>query len=53
MSKYHYQCEHCGCTTDMWEEDDGRDDFYGGMVGDCGCESFTIEDDYDDDWDDD
>ena len=51
MATYHYQCENCGCTTSMWEEEDGTDDFYGGWTGDCGCKSEEDEWDYDD-WDD-
>lgn len=48
MSTYHYQCQHCYCTTSMWEVDDGRDDFYGGAIEDCGCTP-TAEYDHDDD----
>jgi hypothetical protein len=48
MATYHYQCQYCYCTTGMWEEDDGTDDYYGGAVGDCGCH--REEDEY---WDED
>ncbi|WP_415912187.1 hypothetical protein [Neptuniibacter sp. QD37_11] len=50
MTQYHYQCQHCLCTTNMWEDDDGLNDFYGGAIDDCGCQS---EDEFEDDWDDD
>ena len=48
MSTHHYQCQYCYCTTSMWEDDDGKDDFYGGPIEDCGCQS-AVNDDYDDD----
>ena len=46
MSEYHYQCQYCYRTTSYWEDDDGQDDFYGGAIDDCGCQSH--EDDFDD-----
>ncbi len=43
MAYYHYQCEHCLCTTYLY--DDGEDD---GIeitgLDDCGC----CDDNYDD-----
>ncbi|MCE9924375.1 hypothetical protein LZ640_07735 [Aeromonas media] len=48
MSTHHYQCQYCYCTTSMWEDEDGKDDFYGGPIEDCGCQS-AVNDDYDDD----
>ncbi len=49
MSTYHYQCQHCYCTTSMWEVEDGEDDFYGGAIEDCGCTSHHGSQDDDDD----
>lgn len=39
MSTHHYQCQHCYTTTNLWYEEDGTDDFYGGATEDCGCQA--------------
>lgn len=49
MSTYHYQCQHCYCTTSMWEVEDGEDSHYGGAIEDCGCTSHQGNQDDDDD----
>lgn len=48
MTTYHYQCKYCYCTTRMWTEEDDREEFFGGAVEDCGCQSMerNDEDDY-------
>ena len=49
MAYYHYQCEHCLCTTYLY--DDGEDDGIEETgFDDCGCRDYEEEiDDYDDD----
>lgn len=49
MTTYHYQCQHCYCTTSMWEVEDGSDQQFGGACEDCGCKSREQQDDWDDD----
>lgn len=48
MSTYHYQCQHCYCTTSKWEVDDDLDNHYGGAIEDCGCTPYRELDDDDD-----
>jgi hypothetical protein len=49
MSTYHYQCQYCLCTTNLWHTEDGSDAFYGGAIEDCGCQKSNYPDDDDDD----
>lgn len=50
MSTYHYQCKHCYRTTNLWQQNDGSNAFYGGAIEDCGCQgSGAAVDDDDDD----
>lgn len=54
MAYYHYQCQHCLCTTYLYDDgiDDGR--VQTGAFDDCGCmnnsyENDSQEEDYDED----
>lgn len=48
MAYYHYQCEHCLCTTYLYDDgiDDGIEDI--DAFDDCGCQD-SINDTYDED----
>lgn len=48
MTTYHYQCQHCYCSTRVWKDDDGIDSHKGGAIDDCGCQSDAYYDEYED-----
>ena len=44
MTRYHQQCQHCYCTTSLWEENDGSDREINYGDGDCGCQDNICDD---------
>lgn len=50
MAYYHYQCEHCLCTTYLYDDGEDDGDIVLNAFDDCGClDNYEDDDeDYDD-----